>query len=65
MTTDPRTQQDYGQREIEAARRVLVDLAQADQGDSAAAVLGAFGGSYSADNVARHRVVDLAVMLPC
>jgi hypothetical protein len=28
MTTEPRTQQDYGQREIEAARRVLVDLGQ-------------------------------------
>lgn len=28
VTTEPRTQHDYGQREIEAARRVLVDLGQ-------------------------------------
>ena len=28
MTTEPRTQHDYGQRQIEAARRVLIDLGQ-------------------------------------
>ncbi len=28
VTAEPRTQHDYGQREIEAARRVLVDLGQ-------------------------------------
>ena len=28
VTTEPRTQHDYGQRDIEAARRVLVDLGQ-------------------------------------
>jgi hypothetical protein len=28
MTDEPRTEHDYGPREIEAARRVLVDLGQ-------------------------------------
>ncbi|HEX5009323.1 MAG TPA: nucleotidyl transferase AbiEii/AbiGii toxin family protein [Planctomycetota bacterium] len=28
MTSEPRTQRDYGEREIEAARRVLIDLGQ-------------------------------------
>jgi hypothetical protein len=28
MTSEPRTQHDYGQRDVEAARRVLVDLGQ-------------------------------------
>jgi len=28
MTTEPRTQHDYGQRDIEAAKRVLIDLGQ-------------------------------------
>lgn len=28
MTAQPRTRQDYGDREIEAVRRVLVDLGQ-------------------------------------
>lgn len=28
MTAEPRTQHDYGEREIEAAHRVLIDLGQ-------------------------------------
>jgi len=28
MTPEPRTQHDYGARQVEAARRVLVDLGQ-------------------------------------